>query len=107
MTDMNTVKQINTNVISISKNEAWWDSKLMVVDRTTLTKYVSGKFNIDVVVDDFWLEDNKKKIVKNKVIVNIFNGNKKLKRKLFWIGATKWDNMSIKDLVMYTLKTIK
>jgi len=107
MTDMNTVKQIKTNVISISKNEAWWDSKLMVTDRITLKKYVSGKFNIDVMVDDFWLEDNKKKIVKNKVIVNIFNGNKKLKRKLFWMGTTKWDNMSIKDLVIHTLKTIK
>jgi len=100
------MEQIKTEVLSLIDSKAWWDKKLKVVDRTTCTNFVKDKFNIEVVVDEFWFDDNEEEKEIMKVVVKIFNNNSLIKHKLFWAGYDKWKGMSIEDFVNYTFKMI-
>jgi hypothetical protein len=100
------MEQIKTEILSLKDSKAWWDKKLKIVDRTTCTSFVKDKFNVKVVVDEFWIDDNEDEKEMIKVVVKIFNNNSLIKNKLFWTGYDKWAGMSIEDFVNYTFKMI-
>ena len=97
---------IKTEILSLKDSKAWWDKKLKIVDRTTCTSFVKDKFDVKVVVDEFWIDDNEDEKEMIKVVVKIFNNNSLIKNKLFWTGYDKWKDMSIEDFVNYTFKMI-
>ena len=69
--------------------------KLKIVDRTTCTSFVKDKFNVKVIVDEFWFENNEDEKEMMKVVVKIFNNKSLIKNKLFWTGYDKWKGMKI------------
>ena len=97
---------IKTEILSLKDSKAWWDKKIKIVDRTTCTSFVKDKFDVKVVVDEFWFENNEDEKEMIKIVVKIFNNNSLIKNKLFWTGYDKWKDMSIEDFVNYTFKMI-
>jgi hypothetical protein len=97
---------IKTEILSLKDSKAWWDKKLKIVDRTTCTSFVKDKFDVKVVVDEFWFENNEDEKEMIKIVVKIFNNNSLVKNKLFWAGYDKWKGMSIEDFANYTFKMI-
>jgi hypothetical protein len=100
------MKKLKSVVLGEKIKEYWADSNRNIIDKKILNEYVKGDFNIELIEDIGFFEDNMDNVFKYKVIVKIFNNGNLIKRKLFWVNYNKWLGFNNKMLIEETFKLI-
>jgi hypothetical protein len=100
------MKKLKSVVLEEKIKEYWADSNRNIIDKKILNEYVKGDFNIELIEDIGFFEDNMDNVFKYKTIVKIFNNGNLIKKKLFWVNYNKWLGFNNKMLIEETFKLI-
>ena len=100
------MKKVKSIILDEITKEYWADSNRNIINKKILNEYIKGNFNIELMEDIFFFEDDVNNIGIYKTIVKIFNNGNLVKRKLFWMGSNKWLGFDNEMLIGETFKLI-
>ena len=91
------MKLISKEIIGVKIEPYWEDNSLSIKDYTSINKFSKGKYEIELKPELGHFINTPKQIITYRTYIKIFEGEKLIKRKMFYgSNGLKWEQF-IKD----------